>query len=126
MAFTGIRRAAALLDGAGLLLFTAIGIAMHGAGFGPGPILRNVVPILGGWYLLAPLTRVYARVSWSTLLLHWILAVPAGVLVRQLWVGRLVTRATVVFLVASLVFTLVLLAAGRLILWLRQRRATAG
>ena len=126
MAFTGIRRTAALVDGAALLLFTVIGIAMHGAGFGPGPILRNVVPILGGWYLLAPLTRVYARVGWSTLLIHWILTVPAGVVVRQVWVGRLFSRATVVFLVASLVFTLAFVAAGRFILWLRQRRATAG
>jgi hypothetical protein len=34
----------------------------------------------------------------------------------------LVSRATVVFFIASLTLTLVILAAGRLILWLGRRR----
>lgn len=116
--------AAAIVDAAGLLVFTFVGIAMHGAGFGPGPILRNVVPFLGAWYLLAPLTGVYNRPGRRTLVIHWASAIPVAVIVRQWWVGRLFSRATVAFLIASLVLTLVILTAGRLLLWLGRRRAS--
>jgi hypothetical protein len=114
--------ASALADAAGLSVFTAVGIAMHGAGFGATPILRNIVPILGVWFLLAPATGVYQRPGWRSLLVHWAVALPLGVLARQWWVGRLYSRATVVFLIASLILTLVLLVAGRLLLWLATRR----
>lgn len=114
-------RAAALIDAAALLVFASVGIAMHGAGFGRGAILRNVVPFLGAWCLLAPVTGVYRRLSLGRLLAHWAVAIPAAVLVRQLWVGRFVSRATVVFLIAALAFTLALLLAGRLILQWRRR-----
>jgi hypothetical protein len=112
----------AMVDAVSLLVFTFVGIAMHGAGFGPGPILRNVVPFLGAWYLFAPLTRVYRRPGWRTLLIHWAIVLPVAVIARQWWVGRLVSRATAVFFIASLTLTLVILAAGRLILWLGRRR----
>jgi hypothetical protein len=115
-------RAIAVVDAVSLLVFTFVGIAMHGAGFGPGPILRNVVPILGTWYLLASVTHVYRRPGWRTLVIHWAIALPIAVIVRQWWVGRLFSRATVAFLIASLVLTLAMLTAGRFILWLGLRR----
>lgn len=119
--------AGALADTAGLLVFTAVGIAMHGAGFTAGPILRNVVPILGVWFLLAPVTGVYRTPGWRSLLAHWAVALPLGVAVRQWWVGRLISRATVAFLIASLILTLAILVAGRLLLWLGSRmRPTSG
>jgi hypothetical protein len=112
-----------MIDAVSLLVFTFAGIAMHGAGFGPGPILRNAVPFLGVWYLLAPATHVYRRPGWRTLIIHWAIALPIAVVIRQAWVGRLFSRATVAFLIASLVLTLAILTAGRLILWLGRRRA---
>jgi hypothetical protein len=118
--------ASALTDAAGLLTFTAVGIAMHGAGFGAIPILRNVVPILGIWFLLAPVTGIYRHPGWRSLLEHWAVALPLAVVARQWWVGRLFSRATVAFLIASLILTLAILAAGRLILWLAGRRSALG
>jgi Protein of unknown function (DUF3054) len=118
--------ARALADTAGLLVFAAVGIAMHGAGFSAGPILRNIVPILGVWFLLAPLTGIYRRPGWRSLLLHWAVALPIAVAARQWWVGRLFSRATVAFLIASLVLTLAILVAGRLVLWLADRRSRLG
>lgn len=103
-------------------MFTIIGIALHGAGFVAGSILRNVVPMLGAWYLLAPITYVYRSPGWRTLLIHWAVAMPLAVAARQLWVERLFSRATVVFLIAALALTFVFVTAGRLILWLAQRR----
>lgn len=111
-----------LVDGVSLLAFTGIGIAMHGAGFGADPILRTVVPILVVWYALAPLTRLYRRPGWRSLLIHWAVALPIGVAARQVWVGRLLSRAAAVFLIAALVLTLAFLVAGRLLLWVAQRR----
>ena len=114
--------ASALTDAAGLLVFTAVGIAMHGAGFGAMPILRNVVPILGIWFLLAPVTGIYRRTGWRSLMIHWAVALPLAVVARQWWVGRLFSRATVAFLIASLILTLAILGVGRLLLWLATRR----
>jgi hypothetical protein len=81
-----------------------------------------VVPILGTWYLLASVTYIYRRPGWRTLVIHWAIALPIAVIVRQWWVGRLFSRATVAFLIASLVLTLAMLTAGRFILWLGLRR----
>lgn len=114
--------AAAVADATSLLVFTAAGIAMHGADFSAGPILRNVVPILGCWFLLAPLTGIYRRPGWRTLFVHWAVALPLGVAGRQWWVGRLFSRATVVFLIAALMLTLALLLVGRLAVWLGRGR----
>lgn len=114
--------ASALTDAAGLLVFTAVGIAMHGAGFGAMPILRNVVPILGIWFLLAPVTGIYRQTGWRSLVIHWAVALPLAVVARQWWVGRLFSRATVAFLIASMILTLAILLVGRLLLWLATRR----
>lgn len=103
-------------------MFTIIGIALHGAGIVASSILRNVVPMLGAWYLLAPITQVYRSPGWRTLLIHWAVAVPLAVAARQLWVERLFSRATVAFLLAALALILAFVATGRLILWLAQRR----
>lgn len=113
--------ACALADAAGLLLFTGVGIAMHGAAFAAGPILRNAVPFVGLWFLLAPLTRVYRQPGWRTLFGHWALVLPLAVAARQVWVGRLVSRATVAFFIASLTLTLAFLIAGRLAVWVVAR-----
>ena len=114
--------ASALTDAAGLLVFTAVGIAMHGAGFGTMPILRNVVPILGIWFLLAPVTGIYRRTGWRSLVIHWAVALPLAVAARQWWVGRLFSRATVAFLIASLILTMAILLVGRALLRLATRR----
>lgn len=119
---SGVRTSTlAIMDGASLLVFTVIGLMTHGAEIAPGPVLRDVVPILGVWYLLAPVSRTYRTPGWSTLLLSWALAVPLGVLVRQVWVGRVWSRATVVFLIAAMSLTLVFLLTGRVLVTLAGR-----
>ncbi len=72
---------------------------------------------------LAPVSRIYRRPGWRSLLLNWALAVPAGVLVRQILLGRPLGRGTLVFLLAALAFTLLFLVAGRLVAnFLKVRR----
>jgi len=96
---------------------------MHGVPFAPVPIVRDALPLLGAWYAASALTRLYRSPRWSAFLLSWGMAVPIGILIRQLWVGRLLTRATPIFLLVALGLTLVFLTAGRVLIWSLVRLA---
>lgn len=104
-----------LVDGVSLLLFTWVGLAAHRSGLSASVALRDVGPFLGVWFVLVPLTSVYRRAGWGSLLRHWLLAIPLAVLGRQVLLGRPFDRATFVFLVVALVFTGLFLAAGRVV-----------
>jgi len=101
-----------LADAAALVVFVLIGIRGHRAGTVEG-FLRNAVPLLGAWFLVAWLGHTYRRPGWRSLLRNWIVAVPIGLLVRTLIVGSPNGGKILVFIAVGLAFTLLFLVLGR-------------
>ena len=101
-----------LADAAALVVFVLIGIRGHRAGTVEG-FLRNAVPLLGAWFLVAWLGHTYRRPGWRSLLRNWIVAVPIGLLVRTLIVGSPKGGKILVFIAVGLAFTLLFLVLGR-------------
>ena len=64
----------------------------------------------------------YRRPGIRTLVWTWIVAVPAGLVVRSIWVGSPSGGRLLVFVGIGLVFTLVFLLAGRAVVGLVDRR----
>ena len=77
----------AVMDGAALLIFVVVGVAIHGA-VSPVAVIRDAA---------------------------------VGIMLRQAWVGRLPSRATVAFLSAALPLTLAFLVTGRIVTTLATR-----
>jgi Protein of unknown function (DUF3054) len=109
-----------LADAAALIVFVLIGIRGHRAGTVEG-FLRNAVPLLGVWFLIAWLRHTYRRPGWRSLLRNWIVAVPVGLLVRTLIVGSPRGGRILVFIAVGLAFTLLFLVLGRLLARLLSR-----
>jgi glycopeptide antibiotics resistance protein len=103
-----------LADAAALVVFVLIGIRGHHASTVEG-FLRNVIPLLGIWFLVAWQAHTYRRPGWRSLLRNWIVAVPIGLLVRTLIVGSPKGGKIVVFIAVGLAFTLLFLVLGRLL-----------
>ena len=110
-----------LADVAALVVFVLVGISGHRASTLEG-FLRNAVPLLGVWFLVAWIAHTYRRPGWRSLLRNWIVAVPVGLLVRTLIVGSPSGGRLLVFLAVGLAFTLVLLVLGRLLARMGSRR----
>jgi Protein of unknown function (DUF3054) len=110
----------ALADAAALIVFVLIGISGHRASTMEG-FLRNAVPLLGAWFLVAWLAHTYRRPGWRSLLRTWIVAVPVGLLVRTLMIGSPKGVKILVFIAVGLAFTLVFLVLGRLLTRLLSR-----
>ena len=109
-----------LADAAALVVFVLIGIRGHHVGTVEG-FVRNAVPLLGVWFLVAWLAHTYRRPGWRSLLRNWIVAVPIGLLVRTLIVGSPKGGKILVFIAVGLAFTLLLLVLGRLLARLLSR-----
>jgi hypothetical protein len=110
----------ALADAAALIVFVLVGISGHRSGTMEG-FLRNAIPLLGAWFLVAWLGHTYRRPGWRTLLRTWIVAVPVGLLVRTLIVGSPTGVRILVWIAVGLAFTLVFLVLGRLLARLLAR-----
>ena len=94
-----------LADAASLIVFVLVGITGHRTGTVDG-FLRNAVPLLGVWFLVAWLGRTYRRPGWRSLLRNWIVAVPVGLLARTLIVGSPKGARILVLIGVGLAFTL--------------------
>ncbi len=104
-------------DAVGLMVFVAAGVRAHGGLLTTSTVARDAGPLLGAWCALAPLSGVYRAPGWASLLRHWAVAVPAGVLLRQVLLGRPLGGGTAIFLGAAAVFTAACVAACRLAAW---------
>jgi hypothetical protein len=109
-----------IADVVALIVFVLIGIRGHHAGTVEG-FLRNAVPLLGVWFLVAWLAHTYRRPRWRSLLRTWIVAVPIGLLVRTLIVGSPKGAKILVFIAVGLAFTALFLVLGRLLVRLLSR-----
>ena len=103
-----------LADAAALIVFVLIGIRGHHAVTVEG-FVRNAVPLLGVWFLVAWLAHTYRRQGWRSLLRNWIVAVPVGLLVRTLIVGSPKGGRILVFIAVGLAYTALFLVLGRLL-----------
>ena len=103
-----------LADAAALIVFVLLGLRGHHASTVEG-FLRNAVPLLGVWFLVAWLDHTYRRPGWRSLLRNWIVAVPIGLLVRTLIVGSPRGGKILVFIAVGLAFTALFLVLGRLL-----------
>ena len=99
---------AAIADAVALLVFVAVGVATHGASV--GAFFRDAACILGGWFTVALVVRLYARDGWRRLVATWFAGVSAGVLVRAAIVGHVAFD----FWAVALAFTALFVAAARL------------
>jgi hypothetical protein len=109
-----------IADAAALVVFVLVGIRGHRTGTVEG-FLRDAVPLLAVWFLVAWLAHTYRRPGWRSLLRNWIVAVPIGLLVRTLIVGSPEGARILVFIAVGLAFTLLLLMLGRLLARLLSR-----
>ncbi len=117
-----------IADLAALLLFSATGAAFHGAYVDVGLVGRTFVPLALSWLAVASLVGTYRAPGWRTFFLTWVLAVPAGILLRQLLQGRLLSPATLSFLLAGTTASGVALVLVRLAIqgWTRAGSGRPG
>jgi hypothetical protein len=102
-------------DALALTLFVLAGIVEHDEGSNVVALfLRNAVPLLASWFVVARFTGAYRRPGLRTLLLTWAISVPSGLLLRTVWVGSPSGGELAVFLGIGLGFTLLFVLAGRL------------
>ena len=110
----------ALADAFALIVFVLVGIRGHRVSTMEG-FLRNAIPLLAVWFLVAWLAHTYRRPGWRSLLRNWIVAVPVGLLVRTLIAGSPKGVRILVLIAVGLAFTLVFLVLGRLVARLLPR-----
>jgi Protein of unknown function (DUF3054) len=101
-----VRRAAAW-DAAALLVFVVVGVLTHGASV--GAFFRDAACILGGWFAVAVVLRLYVRGGWWRLTATWLVGISAGVLVRAVIVGHVAYD----FWGVALAFTALFVLAAR-------------
>lgn len=109
-----------LADATALVAFVVVGLRAHRGGTVEG-LLRNAVPLLAVWFLVAWRAQTYRRPGWRSLLMCWVVAVPIGLLVRTVMVGSPHGARILVFVGVGLAFTLLFLVLGRLLVRLVSR-----
>jgi hypothetical protein len=97
-----------------LVVFVVIGVLTHEASL--RALFRDLACILGGWFAVALVLRLYSRSGSWRVVLTWFLGISLGVLVRAAIVGHLPGA----FYVVALGFTGLFVLAGRM---LTRRRA---
>ncbi len=107
-----------LADLVALGLFSVVGASFHGVALDPSLAVRTFLPLALSWVLAAFLLGTYREASWRTFALTWLVALPAGILLRQLILGRLASPGTWAFLLVGTGMGGLFLACGRLLVHL--------
>jgi Protein of unknown function (DUF3054) len=115
---TAPTRVLATADALALVAFVLAGIRSHHEVGAVDLIARNVIPLEIAWFTVGTVVGVYRRPGPRTLLLTWIVAVPAGIVARSLWVGSPTGGELLLFVAVASAFTLLFLLAGR---WIAGR-----
>jgi hypothetical protein len=108
-------------DGVALVVFVLVGIRSHHEAGAADLFLRNAVPLEVMWFAVVAFSGAYRRPGLRTLLGTWIVAVPAGLVIRSIWVGSPTGGRLLIFLGIGLAFTLPFLLAGRAVVGLIGR-----
>lgn len=110
------------IDLIALPLFVVVGMANHDADTRLVVFLRNTVPVLCAWLLVAWFVGTYRPPTLMGMITTWAIAVPVGLLVRTAIAGTLGDAEILVFFGVAMAFTLAFLAAGRAIATLAGSR----
>ena len=105
------RTRAIAVDALAIVVFAIVGLISHGAS--ATHFFRDALPLLGGWFAAAFVTRLYVQPSIPRLLVTWAVGITAGVLVRALILGRSLNGHEAAFLAVSLTFTLLFVVVLR-------------
>jgi hypothetical protein len=106
-------RVALACDLAALPLFVVVGMTSHHSGSAATIFLRNAVPVMTAWLIVAWVIGAYRPPAFLTLFATWALAIPAGVAVRSAFTGTLGDGRFFVFLGVAMAFTLLFLGVAR-------------
>jgi len=111
-----------IADAVALTVFVAVGIRSHHEVGALDLFLRNAIPLEVAWFAVSTVAATYRRPGIRTLLWTWIVSVPAGLVVRSIWVGSPSGTRLLVFVGIGLLFTLLFLLTGRGVVTLIDRR----
>lgn len=100
-------------DAASLILFTVLGLRFHNIALTAYGVLQTALPLVGAWMVFARVLNMYGRSGVWRFVVTWILAVPAGLAVRQVWLQRPFGPGFLVFLAVGGGLTLVFLGVWR-------------
>ncbi|MEX0983831.1 MAG: DUF3054 domain-containing protein [Actinomycetota bacterium] len=112
---TRFAKAALVCDLVALPLFVGVGLVSHRSGSLAVIFLRNAVPVMLAWMIAARVLGTYRPPEFSSLFATWVVAIPAGIVVRSWIVGSLGDEGFWVFLGVAMAFTLLFLGVGRAI-----------
>ncbi len=107
-------RSALVADLAALLVFVLVGLRSHHEAAMAAAFARTAIPFVGAWLVASAIIRTYRPARLVRLVKTWAIAVPAGVVLRAIWVGSEGSKV-VEFLFVAMAFTLLFLLAGRLL-----------
>ena len=100
-------------DIAAFVLFAVLGLINHDEGITLAGLARNVLPIVGVWFVIAPFVGTYARPGFRTMLVTGAIAVPCGVAIRAIWLHHSASSKQIAFGIVAMIMTLVILSAWR-------------
>jgi hypothetical protein len=104
-----------IADAVGVLAFTILGLRTHLVAQTPPAVLRTVGPLWVAWLAIGVWRGAYRAPFSAGLFQTWILAVPLGLVARQLLLGRPIGPRFLVFVGVALVMTLPCVAVARLV-----------
>lgn len=119
-------RLAAACDAAAIVLFAVVGLLSHHGGVSGAGLARDALPLLGGWFAIALLVRLYTRPAVWRLAATWLVGITAGVAVRAAILGHTHAGREAAFLAVALAFTLLFAAAARAATTTVLRRSRPG
>ena len=103
----------AATDAMAIVAFVTVGLVSHDHGISTSGYARDALPILVAWFGAAALFHTYRDGGVLRLLATWAVAVPVGVLIRGLVLGRSLNGDQFEFLGVALVFSLLFVLAFR-------------
>jgi hypothetical protein len=105
---------AAGADAAAIVVFTLIGLLSHHGGVSGRGLARDLLPLLGGWFAVALVVRLYTRPAPWRLGTTWLAGITAGVAIRAAILGHTHVGKEAAFLGVALVFTAIFVLAARI------------
>ena len=109
-----------------LLLFVVVGLGSHHEVAGIDLFARNAIPLVVSWCLFSGVMKTYRQADLGSMVRTWLVAVPAALVVRSVWVGSPTGGEFLVFLAVGMGFTLLFLLAGRGLVSLATGRGWPG
>ena len=103
----------ATTDALAILAFVTVGLVSHRHGVSATGYAHDALPILGAWFGASLIFKTYSLGGTRRLLETWAIAIPLGVLIRGVVLGRSLGADQFEFLAVALVFSLVFVLALR-------------